>query len=218
MTGGAPGIAVTLARAWAPGREPAARLISAALVLCADHELNVSSFTARCAASAGATPYAVVAAGLAALTGVKHGGHGERVEAFLREVGAQRGAGTRAAIAARLKRGESLPGFGHELYPEGDPRCAELLQLAAEALPRSPAVALGRVVAAHAFDLVGERPNLDFGLVIAARALDLPPGGALALFAIGRTIGWIGHAIEQYRLDRLIRPRARYIGEAPLGK
>jgi citrate synthase len=207
------GIAATLARAWVPGDRQARRLVSAALVLCADHELNVSAFTARCAASAGATPYAVVTAGLAALTGAKHGGHGERVEAFLREAGTP--GGMRAAIAGRLKRGEPLPGFGHALYPEGDPRCAELLRLAAEAYPKSPAVALARAATRQAFDLVGERPNLDFGLVVLSRALGLPPGGAIALFAIGRTIGWIGHAIEQYALDRLIRPRARYVGKTP---
>jgi citrate synthase len=204
------GLAATLARAWAPGRKAAARLIDAALVLCADHELNVSAFTARCAASAGASPYAVVSAGLAALSGVKHGGTGARVEALLREAGSP--AGARAAVAAWLKRGEPLPGFGHALYPEGDPRGAELLRRTAEALPRSAASALGAAVARQALDLLGERPNLDFGLAVLARALGLPPGGALGLFALGRTIGWIGHAIEQYRLDRLIRPRARYVG------
>jgi citrate synthase len=64
--------------------------------------------------------------------------------------------------------------------------------------------------------LLGERPTVDFGLVIAARALDLPTDGAINLFAISRTVGWIGHAIEQYRRDRIIRPRARYIGDPPL--
>jgi citrate synthase len=65
------------------------------------------------------------------------------------------------------------------------------------------------------FDLSGDRPTIDFGLVALARTLELPPGSALALFALGRTIGWLGHAIEQYRSNRLIRPRARYIGEQP---
>ncbi|MDQ5813799.1 MAG: citrate synthase, partial [Actinomycetota bacterium] len=66
-----------------------------------------------------------------------------------------------------------------------------------------------------ASDLMDERPNVDFALVVLARVLGLPMGGALALFALGRTVGWIGHAIEQYETNRIIRPRARYIGEQP---
>jgi citrate synthase len=65
--------------------------------------------------------------------------------------------------------------------------------------------------------LLGERPTVDFGLVTLARALGLPPGGAKALFALGRTVGWIGHTIEQYVDGSLIRPRARYVGELPAG-
>lgn len=64
-------------------------------------------------------------------------------------------------------------------------------------------------------DLMDERPNVDFALAVLARVLGLPPGGALALFALGRTVGWIGHAIEQYETGRIIRPRARYVGEQP---
>ena len=72
----------TLARAWAPKAKHASRLIRAALIVCADHELNVSAFTARCVASAGSNPYSVVLAGLAALEGTKHGGMTARVEAL----------------------------------------------------------------------------------------------------------------------------------------
>jgi citrate synthase len=156
----------------------------------------------------------VVMGGLAALQGAKHGGQTELVEAFLREVEAS--GDLRRAIAGRLKRGEGVPGFGHSLYPGGDPRGAELLRLVAEAHPKSPAVALSGAVAGEVLDLIGERPTMDFGLVTLSRAFELPPGGAIALFAIGRTVGWIGHAIEQYGSDSLIRPRARYVGE-PIG-
>jgi citrate synthase len=206
-------IAEALQRGWSPGDPGAAALLGSALVYCADHELPVSTFAARCVASSEATPYAVVLAGLAALGGVKHGGEVELVEAFLREVEAAGDA--RAAISGRLRRGERVPGFGHSLYPDGDPRAAGLLSLTAEAYPESPAVSLSEAVAGEALQLMGERPTLDLALVTIARTLGLPPGGATALFALGRTIGWIGHAIEQYEGGSLIRPRARYVGEQP---
>lgn len=208
------GIVQALQRRWRPNDPHAPALLDAALILCADHELNVSAFTARCVASAGSTPYAVVIAGLSALQGVKHGGHSARVEALLREAGTP--AGVRLALAQRLKRGEQIPGFGHQLYPDGDPRGAALLQLTSAAYPESPAVALSQALVEQMHRLIGEHPTIDFGLATLSAALELPPGSPLTLFALGRTIGWIGHAIEQYQLDRIIRPRARYIGEHPI--
>ena len=209
----AQGLAATLRRGWRPQETRAGALLDAALVYCADHELPVSTFAARCVASSGASPYAVVLAGLAALGGVKHGGEIELVEAFLREVDATGDA--RAVISVRLRRGERIPGFGHSLYPEGDPRGAGLLRLLAEAYPTSPAVQLSEAVAEDVLHLMGGRPTVDFALATVARTLGLPAGGAVALFGLGRTVGWIGHAIEQYQSDSLIRPRARYIGEQP---
>lgn len=206
----------TLQEGWVPQNPMAASLLRAALILCADHELNVSAFTARCVASANSTPYAVVIAGLAALQGAKHGGYTDQVEAFLSEVATPERAST--AITHRLKRGERLPGFGHQLYPEGDPRAQALLALVTKAYPKAPAMALGKAVVTHVQRTIGQQPTIDFALAILATALRLPAGSALALFALGRTMGWIGHAIEQYQLDQLIRPRARYIGPAPQNK
>jgi len=233
-----PSVASVLARAWAVAPEEAAagsrteRLLDAALVLSADHELNVSAFTARCVASAGAPPQSAVAAALAALGGARHGGHCDRVEALFAEMAGAPGATAaspvtavaagRAAVparvrerlAGRLRRGEEIPGFGQPLYPDGDPRARLLLELAATS--RSPQTVLATELAAAGFDLLGERPNLDFGLVALARALELPPGAALAIFAVGRTAGWVAHVLEQYADARLIRPRARYVGPEPL--
>lgn len=217
--GDGPGTEDTLARAlqccWIPQDERAADLLNQALVLCADHELNVSSFTARCVASAGATPYAVVVAGLAALGGVKHGGNTERVAAFLAE--AETSGDPRGIVTSRLRRGEAVPGFSHQLYPEGDPRGGALLAALATNYPDSEALELGEEVADTIGDLMDEQPNVDFALAVLVRILSLPPSAALALFALGRTVGWVGHAIEQYEADKIIRPRARYVGEQPAG-
>ena len=219
ITGGEQGtednVALALQRRWVPRDEGAATLLDRALVLCADHELNISSFTARCVASAGATPYAVVVAGLAALGGVKHGGNTERVEAFLAE--AEAAGDPKGVVASRLRRGEAVPGFGHQLYPGGDPRGAALLAALTTNYPDSETLKLGEEVADAAGDLMDERPNVDFALAVLARVLGLPPGAALTLFALGRTVGWVGHAVEQYETDRIIRPRARYVGEQPTG-
>ncbi len=206
-------LAATLAEGWAPKQPQALPLLQAALILCADHELNVSSFSARCVASAGATPYAVVGAGLAALTGRRHGGNTGRLEALFEE--ARTPAGAPPTLARWLRRGEALPGFGHRLYPDGDPRGAALLALVQAALPRQRGTRLAQALAAAVQPLNGEAPTLDFGLVALAQALELPPGAPLALFALGRTVGWIGHALEQYATGQLIRPRARYVGTLP---
>lgn len=114
-----PSIAATLQAGWAPGRPEAAGPIGAALILAADHELNVSAFTARCVASANASPWDVVAAGLAALKGSRHGGHTERVEALFREAGTA--AGARRVLADRLRRGSRSPAAATPCIPTAIP-------------------------------------------------------------------------------------------------
>jgi citrate synthase len=186
--------------------------IRSALVLCADHELNVSAFTARCAASAGASPYDTVAAATATLKGGRHGGETARVSALLEEVRTPERA--RDVVAGRLRRGERVPGFGHPLYPAGDPRAVRLLQIA-EAGARDRDLRVIRSVQRAVSALLHDEPNLDFGLTALARAYRLPDRAPLVLFALGRTAGWIAHAIEQYGTTDLIRPRARYAGPPP---
>nr|WP_244299667.1 citrate synthase family protein [Rubrobacter xylanophilus] len=210
---GTGGVAGTLCRGWGLQGEGTRRVLDAALVLCADHELPVSTFAARCAASSGASPYAAVSAGLAAFGGSRHGGALYLVESFLGEIEAR--GDVRGVIGAWFRRGEGVPGFGHPLYPDGDPRGAELLHRVSGECPGSPAVRLARTVVREVREMVGENPTVDFALVTLARALGLPPGAAVALFAVGRAVGWIGHAIEQYASGSLIRPRARYVGEPP---
>ena len=111
-----------------------------------------------------------------------------------------------------LRDGSHVPGFGHPLYPNGDPRAAPLIA-AAEALNGdSPRV---RTLAAlrDAMDLAGgERATIDHALVVVSAALELPAGSASAIFAVGRSIGYMAHALEQRESGQLLRPRARYVG------
>lgn len=185
------------------------RLIDAALILVADHELNASAFTARVVASADATPYAAVIAGLAAMSGTRHGGNIDRTVALLREVGEAPYA--HAVIAERLRRGEHIPGFGHRLYPQGDPRAVVLFRLIQQHYDPS----LSNAVIAEAQAAIGRAPNIDMALASLEYEARLPRGSGMALFALGRTVGWIAHIIEQYEADELIRPRARYTGVQP---
>jgi citrate synthase len=82
-------------------------------------------------------------------------------------------------------------------------------------LPAGKTALFARRLASAGKSVLGEAPTVDFALVAMARALGLPSGAALTLFAIGRTLGWIGHAIEQYEKDAIIRPRAKYVGVLP---
>ena len=193
--------------------DKAADLVRAALVLCADHELNASAFTVRCAASTGSNLYHVVAAGMAALAGPRHGGLTARVDAMLREF--DQVGDVASALSARVRRGDGLPGFGHPLYPEGDPRARALLDLLAAGYPDHPALSRGTATIRAAQDLTGAAPNLDLALALLGRVVGLPTDAGIAIFAAGRSVGWIGHALEQYSTRRLIRPRARYVGLPP---
>jgi citrate synthase len=199
-----------LAAAWRLD-QAGAEILRRCLVLIADHELNASTFVARCVASTGATPYAVVSAALGALSGRRHGGASARAEALFAELA--RGGDAMTVMAGRLARGEDLPGFGHFLYPAGDPRATTILAAITRTLPE--ARALIENAAAAGTRLTGRHPNVDFALAAAATSLALPRHAALAIFILGRTVGWIAHAIEQYESGILIRPRARYIGPQP---
>lgn len=204
----APSVAGALALAFGVAATPKTRAaLDRALVLSADHELNPSSFAARVAASTGADLYACVGGALGALSGPEHGGACERIEALVAEIGAPERAVT--VIEERTRRGDALPGFGHPLYPAGDPRAVPLLRAA------SPRRRAGRTLAALVARMKSARrepPNLDLGLVATALSLGLPPGAASAIFAVGRAAGFIAHALEQRAAGFVLRPRARYIG------
>jgi citrate synthase len=195
-----------LAGAW--GHSPdseGADLIRRALVLLADHELNASTFAARVAASTGASLAASALAGLAALTGPRHGGASAAVRTLAADAAAR---GPAEAVEAWLLEDRVLPGFGHPLYPEGDPRGRHLM--ARFEVPPGLEALRGAAVEA-----TGRLPNIDFALVGMAERLRLPDEAPFALFAVARCAGWIAHAVEQGQSPSLIRPRARYVGPAP---
>jgi citrate synthase len=209
-----------LATAWGQDAK-GADLLRRCLVLSADHELNPSTYVARCVASTAASPYAAVIAALGALSGPRHGGQALYVETLLHELGDSED--FMSVLAGRLQRGEvmpgfggeRIPGFGHALYPNGDPRAANILAaLGRLKLSRrnSAILKIGREVS----EAVGRQPNMDFALAAVSFVLNLPRGSALGVWLVGRTVGWIAHAIEQYALGTLIRPRSRYVGLMPL--
>jgi citrate synthase len=198
-----------IAKAWAPDNRHAADLIRRALVLLADHELNASTFTVRCAASTGLNLYDAIIAGLVALKGPKHGGAGVLAAQFVKTLVDRDVA---PVIRERVALGERFAGFGHGVYKHGDPRARSLL----EALARAGAAEkLTREIPERIAEATGEFVNIDYALAVLVHTLGLPPGNELVLFAMARTVGWIAHASEQLQYGRMIRPRARYIGPTP---
>jgi citrate synthase len=202
-----------LAEAWQVSLEHAP-LIRAALVLSADHEFNASAFAARVVASTGANLYSATMAGLVAINGPRHGGLTRRVASLFNEL--KDASDLDAELARRVRERIYIPGFGHQLYPDGDVRAATLLALLRETIPDSPEFAFAERIAASVERLIDRKPNLDFATVTVERVLGLPKDSALALFLLGRTVGWIAHALEQAARGVLIRPRARYTGPRPV--
>lgn len=190
-----------------------AHIFDAALILLADHELNASSFAARVVASTGAHPYAAVSAALAALSGPKHGGAALGVSALIADA-ASDGQPERT-VSARVRRGEAIPGFGHRLYPDGDPRYMALTAVCESHFGSDPRFRLCSALAEASTTVTGQKPNIDFALATLVYATGLPASAGPALFALGRSAGWIAHTIEQYADGRLIRPRAKYVGQRP---
>lgn len=189
------GIAGSLRRAWCPRMKRAEEVLRAAIILAADTGRDSATVAARAVAAARSHPYAVIAAGLCALQGTSLGARTRRITALIAEV--DRPADARAVVRARLERGEAVPGFGSGAG-SSDPRAALLLEL----LGRSgaPAREMGRVeaIVEAASDLLDELPTLDFALAAVSTALRLPGDSALTILCIGRSIGWIADAVQEY--------------------
>jgi len=182
--------------------------IDRVLVLMADHELNASTFAARVAASTRADLYHCFGAGLAALSGPRHGLASEQVWALVAEI--RRPERAAAVIKGRLRHGMRIPGFGHSVYRTEDPRVAPVLEAARALAPRSRVVRIVDAIAASMTEYAKVAPNVDLSLVALAGALRLEPRLTPVLMAIARVAGWAAHVIEQYDTELLVRPRARY--------
>jgi citrate synthase len=198
------------------GPEPATpelvRTLNAALVLLADHELAASTLAARIAASTRADPYAVVGTGLGVLSGSLHGTASVPVHRLFNDVHEVGPDHAGALVAEHLRHSAVVPGFGHPLYPAGDPRAAALLDLvrASGAHPER----LATVDAVHAVmaEDAPANPNVDFGLAALAHVAGWHLGAGEAVFAVARSAGWIAHAIEEYgEAGNRFRARARYL-------
>ncbi|MBI2204898.1 MAG: citrate synthase [Candidatus Rokubacteria bacterium] len=213
------------------GREPTpdvARVLDVVLTLHADHELNASTFAARVAVATLADLHAAIVAAIATLKGPRHGGANDDVLAMLREIEdparAEAFVADRLDVRAGLSRAERadprarMPGFGHRVYRVDDARARVLRGLA-----QSMAAATGRErlfeVAERVYAAVKARTglpvNVDFFSAVVYDALGIAPDLCTSIFAIGRVAGWCAHALEQYADNRLIRPRADYVGSPP---
>ncbi|HEX4214980.1 MAG TPA: citrate synthase [Candidatus Dormibacteraeota bacterium] len=203
------------ARLWSRlGPSPATpdliRLLDSALVLLLDHELSISTLSARMAASVLADPYSVVSVGLSALGGPLHAVNSLAAEDLLAEVSEpERATWT---IGERLRRGDRLPGFGHQLHPSGDPRASFLLgRLRSTVGSQETLAVVGAIL-----DATTERglpaANIDFALAALSRTCGMLRGASEAIFGLARAAGWIAHALEVYAGDLDMRPQVIYVG------
>ncbi|MDE9366443.1 citrate/2-methylcitrate synthase [Luteipulveratus sp. YIM 133132] len=184
------------------------RMVDAALVLLADHELATSTIAARATASTHADPVVTLLTGAAAMGGPLHGRAGEASAALLADV-LEQGAGP---VVSRWQD-DPPPGFGHSVYTDADPRAECLLDLLREQHPRL--VEAVDDLCLQVRRVHGLAPNVDLAMATLAHALDLRSGSAEALFVLARLAGMTAHALEEREHRLRFRPRAIYTGEAP---
>jgi citrate synthase len=207
---------------------PAERAIDVALILHADHELNASTFAARVAAATETDMHAAITAACATLKGPKHGGANEDVPLMLDEIGTV--ANAEQFVLQKLAWRETLPpnerqsirarfsGFGHRYYKVDDPRAAHLRRMAEE-MARDDEhaarwLAIAERVRAVLAEQKGLKVNVDFYSALVYQSLGIPSDLNTSIFAVARMAGWTAHVLEQFADNRLIRPRADYVGPA----
>ncbi len=194
----------------------ATRAFDVALILHADHELNASTFAGRVAAATLTDMYSAVVAAIGTLKGPLHGGANAEVMKMLLELG-QTASAERVdeAIRAKLARKEKIPGFGHRVYRTEDPRATHLRQMSRELGKRSGNTGWFDISQRIEAIVKAEKKlsaNVDFYSASVYYALGIPIDLYTPIFAVSRMSGWTAHILEQYGNNRLIRPRADYIG------
>ena len=194
----------------APASVRRVRALDVALILLADHELATSTLAARLAASTRADPYAVVLSGLGAVSGLLHGAAGHAPFQMLTDA---RSLGSpERAVALALATHGAVPGMGHPLYAEADPRAAYLLEVLLPLVGKRDRAVLDGVLAA-AVETSRAQPNIDLATAALAFTMDMPSAATEAIFVLARMAGWVAHAIEEYGEAPLrFRTRALYDG------
>ncbi|MFN2500973.1 MAG: citrate/2-methylcitrate synthase [Pyrinomonadaceae bacterium] len=194
-----------------------ARMFDVCLILHADHELNASTFTTRVVAGTLADMYGAVTAGIAALAGPLHGGANTAVMQTLLEIGDIDKVDSWVDKALEEKR--KIMGIGHAVYKTEDPR-ATWLRRYSERMAQKKGVSkwfeMSRRIEQIMLEKKGMFPNVDFYSASTYYLMDIPLDLYTPIFAVSRISGWTGHILEQYGNNKLIRPRAEYIGARDL--
>jgi citrate synthase len=191
------------------------RALDIALTLHADHELNASTFAGRVTAATLSDIYSAVTAAIGALKGPLHGGANEDVIRFLLQVDAKSDAAVQE-VRNKLTNKMKIAGFGHRVYRTEDPRATHLRKLSEELGRRTGHVDLylaSKEVEQFIKNTKGLNANVDFYSASTYYSLGIPIDLYTPIFAVSRMSGWTAHILEQYRNNRLIRPRAEYTGK-----
>jgi len=198
------------------GKEPSevsAKAFDKALVLHADHELNASTFAARVTTGTLSDMYSAITTAIGTLKGPLHGGANEQVMATLEEIGSMDRISS--VIETKLKNKEKIMGFGHRVYKDGDPRAKHLREMSRQLANQNNdtlwydmSVEIEKLV----YEKKGLKPNVDFYSASVYTYLGIPRDLFTPIFAMSRVTGWTAHVLEQYEDNRLIRPRAEYVG------
>ncbi len=190
-----------------------AHVLDVALILHADHEFNASTFAARVTAATLASMYASITSAIGALSGPLHGGANEQVMKMLQRVGDV--SHTEEFIKGALERKERVMGFGHRVYRTEDPRATHLRAMSEELGKRKGDTRwyeMSRIVENYVKEHKGLNANVDFYSASVYYMLGIPIDMDTPIFASSRITGWTAHVLEQYANNRLIRPRAEYVG------
>jgi citrate synthase len=194
----------------------ATRAFDIALVLHADHELNASTFAARVAAATLTDLYSAIVGAIGALKGPLHGGANADVMRLLIEIGPEAPPErVDEAIRAKLAKKIKIPGFGHRVYHTEDPRATHLRKMSKDLGERAGNTKWFEMSRRIEQLVTGEKklfPNVDFYSASTYYTLGIPIDLFTPIFAVSRVSGWTAHCLEQYKNNRLIRPRTDYVG------